>query len=73
MSWRQLLQQVLHLEEHPVHLDAVLGRGHRGRAESQRLQFLHDYTLGFLGQTDEFVVEAELDERLRELPREIET
>ena len=69
MSWRQLLQQVLDLEEDPVELHADLCRGHCGGTDPQRLQFLHYDTLAFLGQTDKVVIEAEQDERLWKLPR----
>lgn len=71
MSWWQLPQQVLDLEEDPVELHADLGRSHWGGAEPQRLQFLHDDTLAFLGQTDKVIVVAEQDEWLWKLQRKI--
>lgn len=71
MSWWQLPQQVLDLEEDPVELHADLSRGHWGGTEPQRLQFLHNDTLAFLGQTDEVVIVAEQDERLWKLQRKV--
>lgn len=71
MSWRQLPQQVLDLEEDPVELHADLGWAHWGGTEPLGLQLLHNDALTFLGQTDEVVVVAEEDERLGELQRKV--
>lgn len=71
MSRRQLPQQVLDLEEDPVELHADLGRAHWSGTEPLGLQLLHNDALTFLGQTDEVVVVAEEDKRLRELQRKV--
>lgn len=71
MSWRQLPQQVLDLEEDPVELHTDLGRAHWGGTEPLGLQLLHNDALTFLGQTDEVVVVAEEDEWLGELQRKV--
>lgn len=71
MSWWQLLQQVLDFEENPVELHTDLSRGHRGGTEPQCLQFLHNDTLTFFGQTDKIIVVAEQDERLWKLQRKV--
>lgn len=71
MSWWQLPQQVLDLEEDPVKLHADLGRSHWRGTESKCLQFLHNDTLALLSQTDEVVIVAEQDERLWKLQRKV--
>lgn len=67
VSWWQLPQQVLDLKEDPVELYADLGRSHRHWTEPQRLKFLYNDTLAFLGQTNKVIVVAEEDERLWKL------
>lgn len=71
MSWWQLPQQVLDLEEDPVELHADLGRSHCGGTEPQHLQLLHNDTLAFFGQTDKVIIVAEQDERLWKLQRKV--
>lgn len=71
MSWGQLLQQVLDLEEDPVEFHTDLGWCHWGGTQPQGLQFLHNDTLAFFGQTDKVIIVAEQDERLRELWRQV--
>lgn len=71
MSRWQLPQQVLDLEEDTVELHTDLGRGHWGGTEPKGLQFLHNDTLAFLGQTDKIIIVAEQDERLWKLQRKV--
>lgn len=69
MGGWQLPQQVLYLEEDPVelHTDLGRGRGYWGGTEPQCLQFLHNDSLTFLGQTNKVVIVTEQDERLWKL------
>lgn len=67
MRWRQLSQQILDFEQHPVQLHADLGCHNGARIEPLGFKFFHDDALAFLRQTDEVVVVAEQDERLWKL------
>ena len=66
VDWRQLTEQVSDLEEDAVKLHTDLPRL-GGQRPARCLHLLHDDALALLGQTDEVIVVAEQDERLREL------
>lgn len=67
MRWRQLSQQILDFEQHPIELHADLACRNGARIESLGFKFFHDDALAFLRQTDEVVVVTEQDERLWKL------